>query len=450
MKASRIVALAIAALALALGARAPAQVLPTVKPTSQAAPSPSPTGAIAEQAAAGSDARIANRIRGIFSELPSLAHVTVGVQQGVVTLGGQVASPADKDKAEAIAGRVAGVVTIENGIERDTSVGGSVAGLKKVSDRFTSLANQLPLLGVALLVGVLIGALGYFIAGLGGLWRRTTRNPFLAELIASAIRFVFVLTGIVIALDMLGAGALLGAVLGGAGVLGLALGFAMRDTIENYVSSLMLSLRQPFQANDLVRIDNYEGRVARLTTRATILMTPDGNHLRVPNATVFKAVILNFTRNPHRRFDFVLQIDFRADSVKARNCGLAALDALDFVLKDPAPAAVVQDASYPYICVQFLAWLDQSKSDFGKGRSQALAAVKRALEEQGLAPPDPVTHVRMENEPHARPAAPASPEPPHPVDHDVAPERAVREMVEQERANAPEKKDLLDASRPQE
>ena len=109
---------------------------------------------------------------------------------------------------------------------------------------------------------------------------------------------MFILFGIVIGLNMLGAGALLGAVLGGAGVVGLALGFAMKDTIENYVSSLMLSLRQPFRANDKVKIDDYEGRVLRLTTRATILLTPEGNHLRLSNSTVFKAVIVNYTAQP--------------------------------------------------------------------------------------------------------------------------------------------------------
>jgi small-conductance mechanosensitive channel len=239
-------------------------------------------------------------------------------------------------------------------------------------------------------------------------------------------------------------------VLGGAGVLGLALGFAMRDTIENYVSSLMLSLRQPFQANDMVRIDSCEGRVVRLTTRATILMTPEGNHLRVPNATVFKAVILNFTRNPQRRFDFTLQIDTRADPAKARHCGLDALKGLDFVLDQPAPAAVVKDVLYPNIAIQFLGWLDQTATDFGKGRTRALEAVKRALEDNALAIPDPITHVRVEGpEPPAQPA-PAPREAPRREDADVAPEHAVKQMVEKERAEAPDKKDLLDPSRPQE
>jgi small-conductance mechanosensitive channel len=368
----------------------------------------------------------------------------------VVTLGGAVENAADKAKAEGIAGRVSGVVTVENKIARDTSVGSGVAGLKKVSDKFTGIVGLLPLLGASLLVALLIGALGYFIAGMRGLWLRVARNPFLAELIASAIRFAFVLGGIVVALDMLGAGALLGAVLGGAGVLGLALGFAMRDTIENYVSSLMLSLRQPFRANDKVKIDNCEGRVVSLTTRATILMTDDGNQLRVPNSTVFKAIIVNYTRNPQRRFDFILQIDTKADPAKARHCGYQALKALDFVLDEPAPSAVVRDILYPNIAMQFVGWLDQSKTDFGKGRSKALEAVKRALEENGLAIPDPITRVRMEREESAtpKPPTPRTAEPAARDDVDVAPEHAVKQMVEKERAETDGRKDLLDSSRP--
>jgi len=159
---------------------------------------------------------------------------------------------------------------------------------------------------------------------------------------------------------------------------------------------------------------------------------------------------LNFTRNPHRRFDFVLQIDFRADPNQARDCGFAALDELDFVLKDPAPAAVVQEAAYPYISLQYMAWLDQSKTDFGKGRSKALEAVKRALEENGLAIPDPITRVRMEREESAtpKPPTPRTAEPAARDDVDVAPEHAVKQMVEKERAETDGRKDLLDSSRP--
>jgi small conductance mechanosensitive channel len=451
-RACRIFAVCLIAPALLVPAAAPAfQILP--KAASSPSPSPTPTGTTIEaEQASGSDARIAQRIRGIFTELPSLAQVTVHASHGVVTLGGSVENAADKAKAEGIAGRVSGVATVENGIRRDTSVGGNVAGLKKVSDKFAGIAGELPLFGTALLVALLIAALGYLVASLGGVWQRITRNPFLAELIASAIRFAFVLGGIVVALDMIGAGTVLGAVLGGAGVVGLALGFAMKDTIENYVSSLMLSLRQPFRANDKVKIGSCEGRVVRLTTRATILMTDDGNHLRVPNSAVFKAVIVNYTRNPQRRFDFVLQIDTRADPAKARHCGYRALKGLDFVLEQPAPSAVIKDVLYPNIAMQFVGWLDQSTTDFGKGRSHAIEAVKRALEQNGLAIPDPITRVQIQEDGGAapEPAGPLATEPSSQDENDVTPEHAVTAMVHEERRGGSDNKDLLDSSRPEE
>ena len=82
---------------------------------------------------------------------------------------------------------------------------------------------------------------------------------------SGGVLLVFFVAGLVLALDIAGATALLGTILGAAGIVGLAVGFAVRDTIENYVASLMLSLRQPFRANDLVKIDEFEGRVIRLT-----------------------------------------------------------------------------------------------------------------------------------------------------------------------------------------
>src|SRR3546814_7123269 len=116
----------------------------------------------------------------------------------------------------------------------------------------------------------------------------------------------------------------------------ISIGFAIRDTVDNYVSSLMLSLRQPFRANDHVVIEGHEGRVVRLTSRATILMTLEGNHLRIPNSTVFNAVILNYTRNPARRFAFELGIEANDDPVAGMALGLRAPRALDFVLDTPA------------------------------------------------------------------------------------------------------------------
>ena len=438
-------------------------------PAASPAASPSsaaPTQAIADTQDAGADARIAGRIHGIFAELPAFAPVRVAVSQGVVTLSGTVPAQADVARAEAIAGRVAGVVTVDNELKRDLSVASGKSTLASLKAWLNGLVRVLPLIAVALGVAFVIGLVGYALAGLTGLWRRVTTNSFLAELVASAIRFVFVLAGIVVALNMLGAGTLLGAVLGGAGVIGLALGFALRDTIENYVASLMLSLRQPFRPNDHVVIDSFEGRVIRLTSRATILMTLDGNHLRIPNSQVFKAVILNYTRNPQRRFDFDLGVDADDDALAARKLGHETLAGLPFVLADPKPEGRVTQVGDSNVVIKFLAWIDQTGTDYNKAQSLAIVAVKTALEGAGFGLPEPIYRLRFDprSEPlpfeNMAPATPASSggkakqaKPAKPVSEaeaeDVRPDNEVKDMVDAERAKAPEgEADLLDHDRP--
>ncbi len=440
-------------------------LLPESTPA-EAPASPAPSaGSIDVEQAAGQDGRIQTRLTDIFANVPSLAEVEVNVRQGVVTLAGTAPDDAAAARAEAIASGVEGVATVENDITRDVSVDFE-EGIGGLGDRVQQFTSMVPLIGAALMVGLLIAAFGYLLASFGALWRRIAPNVFLAELIVSAIRFVFVILGIVVALDMIGAGALMGAVLGGAGVVGIALGFAMRDTVENYVASLMLSLRQPFRANDHVMIEAHEGRVIRLTSRATVLMTLDGNHLRIPNSTVFKAVILNYTRNPQRRFEFELGVDADDDAEAARQLGRDTLASLDFVLDNPAPEVRIAQVGDSNVVLRFLGWIDQRDADWHKARSRSIASCKTALEDAGFALPEPIYRLRFDQRTASLPfenigegsmrTAPPPPAPaptPRPpstvIEEDVGPEDEIARMVEDERASDPEQaKDLLDSDRP--
>lgn len=417
--------------------------------------------AIADTQDAGADARIAQRIRGIFSELPAYADVEVTARQGVVSLSGTVPDNADIARAERIASRVSGVVTVDNGLQRDVSLAASAGTLESLRAQLGQFVSLLPLLAVALLVAFAIGLAGYALAGLTAVWHRVAPNSFLAELIASAIRFVFVVAGLMVALNLVGAETLLGAVLGGAGLVGLALGFALRDTIENYVASLMLSLRQPFRPNDHVVIDSYEGRVIRLTSRATILMTLDGNHLRVPNSQVFKAVILNYTRNPQRRFEFDLGVDADDDALAARRLGRETMAGLEFILPKPRPEARVVEVGDSNVVIRFLGWVDQEQTDWFKAQSLSIVAVKTALEEAGFGLPEPIYRLRfdprsamppMENLSRVSEVPPAKEKSAPQVDaasEDVRPTDEIRQMVDAERAAVSKgKADLLDRERP--
>ena len=295
------------------------------------------------------------------------------------------------------------------------------------------------------------------------LWRRVARNELIAGLIGTIVPALFLLLGLVVALNILNAVGILSAVLGAAGVLGLAVGFAIRDTIENFIASVMLSLRQPFRPKDLVEIEDREGIVVRLTSRATILMTPDGNHLRIPNADVFKATITNYSRNPERRFTFQLGIDAEDDPRAGIETGLGALEKLGFVLARPAPRAWIEEVGDSNIGLTFAPWIDQTNTDFLKAKSAAIRAVKITLEEAGFTLPEPIYRLRVDQVPETlgealgggQGGASAPPAPPRtaPVaatlEEDTAPDRTLEAKVDADRVATGEA-DLLDEDAPTE
>ena len=342
------------------------------------------------------DHEIRQRISGIFYEIDGLQHINVDVSQGVVTLSGETPNEKKAQQAINLTNRLTDVVTVEDRIDRTLDVQDNVStvfqGLKAQTKK---LVKALPLLLVGIVLFGMVAWFGSWISNQQKIWQRLTPNPFVAELLSQTIKVIFIIFGLIMALSLMGAETILGTLLGGAGVIGIAVGFAVKDTIENYIASLMLSIRQPFRARDHIAINRQEGIVVRLTSRATILMTMDGNQLRIPNAEVFKGTILNYTKNPERRFTFELGVDGNDDPLAAIKVGLDAICVLDFVLDKPKAVGIITEVGDSNIILQFQIWVDQSETDFYKARSIAIRETKHALENHGFSLPEPIYRLRF-------------------------------------------------------
>ncbi|MBN8190087.1 mechanosensitive ion channel [Salipiger thiooxidans] len=341
------------------------------------------------------DVAIATRLRAILGAL-EFDGITVSVDAGVVSLAGDVAEPSISEKAESIAERLEGVVAVKNTLSASDDLANQInPAVDRFRARVERLVSRLPLLLLALAAFLVIVAAGFLVARMR-FWDRISPNAFIAELYRQAFRVASGIVGIVVALDVLGAAALLGTILGAAGIIGLAIGFAVRDTVENFVASVMLSLRQPFRPNDLVEIEGDIGRVIRLTSRATILLSLDGNHIRIPNATVFKGKIVNYTQYPARRFLFDIGIDPDADLEATRSLAQATLKALPFVLDDPEELVWIENITESGAILRVTGWVDQTATGFAAARGDAIRLVKTAIEEAGVAIPDTTYRIRLE------------------------------------------------------
>lgn len=374
-----------------------------VTPTfAQVAENPTPAGNaqnMPSNADAAADTAIQNRLEGIFSQIEGLSTVDVSVHYGVVTLGGEVQEAQLASRARELAGNLEGVVAVNGRILVETSVGERLEPVyERLEDRAGQTLNYLPLLLVAFIVCIAVSVFGLYLASRSWPWSRIAPNAFIADLLRQIVRIVFFVIGGVLALDILGATALLGTLLGAAGIVGLAVGFAVRDTVENYIASILLSIRQPFRPKDLVKIDAFEGFVISLTSRATILMEVDGNHIRIPNATVFKSAITNYTVNPQRRFTFELGVSADSDLDVALKIGLETIARQDFILDDPEADAWIEELGDSNVVLTFVGWIDQSSTNWAKARSEAMRLVKRALEANGFSLPEPIYRLRFDDD----------------------------------------------------
>lgn len=408
------------------------------------------------------DAEIEKRLKGLFTEIDGLETVRATVKGGVVILTGTTLSVADQAKAEAIASRLAGVVSVENGLVAEHRVSRRLEPLVAKSEQMLQdTLAFLPLLLVALLIFVGFWFLGRFLTRSTNIFKRIAPNAFIETLLRQAVRTLLMLVGLVLAMSVLGATALLGSVLGAAGVLGLAVGFAVRDTIENYIASILLSVRQPFAPNDHVIIEGFEGKITRLNSRATIITTFDGNEVRIPNATVYKANIVNFTHTPERRFLFEVGIGYENDIAEAQALALATVKAITGVLPQPAPFTIVDRLDAYTVAIKVYGWVDQTKSDFGKVKSEAIRQVKEAFDVHAISIPAPIQNVHeivehrlpdtLPTPAQVTPAAAKTPAKPSAKDKqavvDTKPDDTIDEKVKAEREAG---SDLLTSDAPRE
>ncbi|MFO0985275.1 MAG: mechanosensitive ion channel [Planctomycetota bacterium] len=337
----------------------------------------------ARNVASAQDERTAERLRAIFSRVSELGQVKIEVHAGVVRLSGTVVSSQARAKAEQVAKAGEGVVFVENAIEETQGIRDRLMpSLNKMLDNVRNFVGGLPLFVIAL--AITIGF--WYVSRLTARIRfdRVVHHRLLQDLLERIARSVIVIVGIFIGLQVLDATALVGAVLGAAGVVGLALGFAFRDIIENYLASVILSIRRPFLPHDLVRINDLEGTVVRLASNDTVLMTADGNLLRIPNAVVFKGVITNFSQNALRRFDFVVAVAER-DVARAQERGRQQIERIDGVVSEPAPFTRIDEIADAKVKLHFFAWVERERVDFDKVKSEAIRLVNLALKDGATA-----------------------------------------------------------------
>lgn len=341
------------------------------------------------------DEQIESRLQEILEATDWFTSPEVRVDNGVVFLRGNARTEEHRVWAGDLARSTQDVTAVVNRIEIvPTSIwdfSGAYAELRRlgreaVQSLPTFVAAALLLLATWLM-SRLVGALASPVVA------HRVPNRLLRQVMMRAITIPILILGIYLALRVSGLTRLAATVLGGTGLLGIILGIAFRDIAENFLASLLISLQSPYRVGDLIVVDGYEGIVQSVTTRGTQLMTLEGNHVQIPNSTIYKSVITNKTTNPNLRLDFVVGIDYEDSATTAQQVVFDVLQQHEAVLSHPEPLILVEELAASTVNLRVYFWIDGHQNSLLKVRSSVMRLTKQALTEEGLTLPDEAREV---------------------------------------------------------
>lgn len=367
-----------------------AQIGPGATPTPSGDREPSEAPDRVEIEPTARDEEIRDRLTSILQATGWFENPSVEVREGVVFLTGQAQTNDYKDWAGNLARNTQDVVAVVNQMElTETSIWDFQPALNELRSLWVNLVRSTPLIGFSLLVLLVTWLMTRLaVRAARASFRRRLSNPLLSNVAGYAIGVVTFLIGLYVVLQVAGLTNVAMTVVGGTGLLGLVLGIAFRDITENFLASIFLSFQNPFRTGDLIEVTGIQGFVQALTTRATILMTLDGNHVQIPNAAVYKSNILNFTSNPKRRADFIIGIGYEDSITEAQDVALKVLEEHPAVLKEPEPLVLVENLGSATVNLRIYFWIDGSEHSWIKVKSSMIRLTKRAFQSAGISMPD--------------------------------------------------------------
>ncbi len=338
---------------------------------------------------AASDPAIAERLEGILESTGWFEAPSVAAREGVVFIDGRAMRREYREWAGQLAANTEGVAAVVNRLKVERSPWDFSPALEELRDLWQEAIKTFPLFAFAVVILAVFLLLTLFTAEIiRRLLGRRGVKPLLRDVGAKAAAIPVFLVGLYIVLKVSGLSRLALTVLGGTGIAGLVIGIAFRDILENFLASILISTRNPFKSGDLIEIEGRTGVVQKVTTRGTVLMDFDGNHVQIPNATIYKSTIINYTANPRRRMDFTVGIGYEDAIGEAQTAALATVSSHPAVLADPEPLVLVESLGAATVNLRVYFWFDGIRYNGPKIRSSLIRRVKRSFMDQGISMPD--------------------------------------------------------------
>ncbi len=222
--------------------------------------------------------------------------------------------------------------------------------------------------------------------------RRNARN--LGLVLGRLAQGATILTGLFISLSIVIPSLKAGDLVQLLGISGVAIGFAFRDILQNFLSGILILLTEPFEIDDQIVFKNFEGTVESIQTRATTIRTYDGRRIVIPNSELFTNSVTVNTAFEHRRLQYDIGIGYGDDIDEAKRSILEAMRETDGVLEQPAPDAIVMELAGSSVNIRARWWIKPPRrAETLELQDRVLTAIKNKLTANGIDLPFPTQQI---------------------------------------------------------
>ena len=267
----------------------------------------------------------------------------------------------------------------------------ATAGLHTLIGHFT---QRLPYVALAFVVFVLFYVVGVVVRKIATRFAlRTSRHHSVGIVLGRLGQGAIVLLGLLVALVIAMPGFTPGQLVSVLGLSSVAIGFAFRDILQNFLAGILLLLSEPFRIGDQIRSGDFEGTVMNIETRATFILTYDGRRIVVPNSTLFVNPVIVNTANEKRRLEYDMTLPKPVDVARTKALVLRTIQGLPHVQRDPAPDMLLVGFTDKDATLRLRWWIQPPLHyELSRGLDTVLERVREALlaaQARASAPPQP-------------------------------------------------------------
>ncbi|MGV0029003.1 mechanosensitive ion channel family protein [Phormidesmis priestleyi] len=272
-------------------------------------------------------------------------------------------------------------------------------GVSELWAKVQSMVNDFIVLLPNLVLALVVFAIFFFVArAIKRIVRNLTRDRRNARnlglVLGRLAQGATILTGLFISLSIVIPSLKAGDLVQLLGISGVAIGFAFRDILQNFLSGILILLTEPFEIDDQIVFKNFEGTVESIQTRATMIRTYDGRRIVIPNSELFTNSVTVNTAFEHRRLQYDIGIGYGDDIDEAKRLILEAMQETDGVLEQPAPDAIVMELAGSSVNIRARWWIKPPRrAETLELQDRVLTAIKNKLTANGIDLPFPTQQI---------------------------------------------------------